>query len=75
VHRSADPAASSTEVTVALTVDQLDQRILAEHDAARTAELGGDLHIAERHRKNADRMLDMRPRLAEYEGSVAEVPC
>ncbi len=61
------------EVTVALTVDQLDQCILAEHDAARTAELAGDLHVAERHQKNADRMLDMRPRLAEYEGGPVEV--
>ncbi len=58
---------------MALTVDQLDQRILAEHDAAGAAELAGDLHVAEQHRKNADRLLDMRPRLAEYEGVMREV--
>ncbi len=58
---------------MALTVDQLDRRILDEHSCARAAELGGDLHIAETHRKNCDRLLDMRPRLVEYVGD--EVPC
>ncbi len=73
--RSAQVDHARPEVTVALTVDQLDRRILAEHDWAVQAELHGDLHTAKCHRHNADVLLDMRARLIEYEGVTAEVPC
>ncbi len=63
------------EVTVALTVGELDRRILVEHHAARDAELAGRLLLARQHRANTDRMLDLRPRLVEYEGGPVEVPC
>ncbi len=58
-----------------LTVDELDRRILAEHYAARSAELAGHLLLARQHRANTDGMLDLRPRLVEYEGGPVEVPC
>ncbi len=60
---------------MALTVDELDRRLLAEHYAARDAELAGRLLLARQHRANTDRMLDLRPRLVEYEGGPLEAPC
>jgi hypothetical protein len=75
VLRSTQVDHACPEVTVALTVDQLDQRILAEHDWAVQAELHGDLHTAKCHRHNTDVLLDMRAQLIEYEGAAAEVPC